>query len=148
MAPHGKTSMSPELVGAQLAAGAWAISAATPAQVRVFWEFGVPRVLLANELVDRAGIAWIAQNLTVDPAREFLCYVDSLRGVEILTDVFPGWEPTCRSTCSWRSGAGGTHRRTNPRRGDGRRSGRLRVGTPQPARGRGLRGRPGLGPGG
>ena len=57
VAPHGKTTMSPELTRAQLAAGAWAISAANPAQVRAFWEFGVPRVVLANELVDPAGIA-------------------------------------------------------------------------------------------
>lgn len=90
VAPHGKTSMSPELIHAQLAAGAWAISAATPAQVRVFWEFGVPRVLLANELVDRAGIAWIAQHLADHPELEFLCYVDSLRGVGILADVLAG----------------------------------------------------------
>ncbi len=92
VAPHGKTAMSPELVQAQLAAGAWAISAATPAQVRAFWEFGVARVLLANELVDRAGIAWIGQHLAVNPELEFLCYVDSLRGVEILTEVLSGLE--------------------------------------------------------
>lgn len=87
IAPHGKTTMSPELTRLQLEAGAWAISAATPSQVRAFWEFGAPRVLLANELVDPAGIRWIAEHLAAHPDHEFLCYVDSLRGVEILERV-------------------------------------------------------------
>jgi len=84
VAPHGKTTMSPELTRLQLEAGAWAISAANPSQVRAFWEFGARRVLLANELVDPAGIRWIAQHLLRYPDHEFLCYVDSVRGVEIL----------------------------------------------------------------
>ena len=90
VAPHGKTTMSPELTRAQLAAGAWGISAANPAQVRAFWAFGVPRVVLANELVDPAGIAWIAEQLAGHPEREFLCYVDSVRGVTIMEDVLGG----------------------------------------------------------
>ena len=87
LAPHGKTTMSPELTRAQLEAGAWAISAATPAQVRSFWQFGVPRVLLANELVDRGGIDWIVRHLSERTDHEFLCYVDSLEGVKILDDA-------------------------------------------------------------
>ncbi|MFG1932013.1 alanine racemase [Mycobacterium sp. NPDC048908] len=87
VAPHGKTTMSPELINAQLSAGAWAISAATPAQVRAFWEFGVRRILLANELVDPAGIAWIAQHLASHEQHEFFCYVDSLHGIHILEEI-------------------------------------------------------------
>jgi len=87
VAPHGKTTMSPELTRLQLEAGAWAISAATPSQVRAFFEFGAPRVLLANELVDPAGIRWIAEHVLSHPDLEFLCYVDSVRGVEILERV-------------------------------------------------------------
>lgn len=87
LAPHGKTTMSPELTRAQLDAGAWAICAATPAQVRSLWQFGVPRVLLANELVDRGGIDWIVKHLSERPDHEFLCYVDSLEGVRILDDA-------------------------------------------------------------
>lgn len=90
LAPHGKTTMSPELTHAQLEAGAWAITAATPAQVRAFWEFGVPRVLLANELVDRAGTIWIAQHLAGHSQHEFLCYVDSVQGVKIMEEVLAG----------------------------------------------------------
>jgi D-serine deaminase-like pyridoxal phosphate-dependent protein len=84
LAPHGKTSMSPELCLAQVAAGAWGISAATPSQVRVFHAFGVHNVLLANELVDPAGIRWIAEYQNEHPGNEFYCYVDSVDGVDLL----------------------------------------------------------------
>lgn len=90
LAPHGKTTMSPELVRGQLSAGAWAITAATPSQVRIFREFGVPRILLANELVDPTGIAWIASDLAANPDHEFLCYVDSVLGVDLLGRTLVG----------------------------------------------------------
>ena len=41
LAPHGKTTMSPELFARQLAAGAWGMTAATASQVRVYRAFGV-----------------------------------------------------------------------------------------------------------
>src|SRR5690348_4189871 len=46
--PHGKTTMSPSLFEAQLAAGAWGITAATVAQVRVYRAHGIDRIILAN----------------------------------------------------------------------------------------------------
>jgi len=84
LAPHGKTTMSPELIGRQLAAGAWGLSAATVAQVRAFRSFGVANVLLANELTDPAGIDWIVRDQLSHPGQGFLCYVDSLDGVRLL----------------------------------------------------------------
>ena len=83
IAPHGKTTMAPQLWDRQLQAGAWGITAATVDQARVMRSSGVARVLLANELVDPVSIAWVAEQLT-DPAFELLCYVDSDRGVDIL----------------------------------------------------------------
>ncbi|MBM3679867.1 MAG: hypothetical protein FJW81_00765 [Actinobacteria bacterium] len=59
LAPHGKTTMAPELFRRQLAAGCWAITVATIAQARVCADFGVPRILIANEVVDPAGLGWI-----------------------------------------------------------------------------------------
>jgi D-serine deaminase-like pyridoxal phosphate-dependent protein len=85
IAPHGKTTMAPQLWARQLEAGAWGITAATIDQARVMRAAGVPRVLLANELVDPVSIAWVAQQLA-DPAFELLCYVDSERTVDILHD--------------------------------------------------------------
>jgi D-serine deaminase-like pyridoxal phosphate-dependent protein len=85
-APHGKTTLAPQLFARQLAAGAWGISVATPAQVALCRAAGVPRVLLANELVDPAVIAWIIGEMRVDPGFDFLCYIDSVEGVRLLGD--------------------------------------------------------------
>jgi D-serine deaminase-like pyridoxal phosphate-dependent protein len=84
LAPHGKTAMSPELAAQQLAHGAWGITVATVGQMQTYRAFGFPRLLLANELVDRAGLAWLAAELAADPGFEAYCYVDSLDGVRIL----------------------------------------------------------------
>ena len=87
LAPHGKTAMSPELAARQLIHGAWGITVATVGQLRTYRTFGFPRLLLANELVDEAGIAWLAAELAADPAFEAYCYVDSADGVAILDRV-------------------------------------------------------------
>ena len=87
LAPHGKTAMSPELAARQLVHDAWGITVATIGQVRTYRAFGFPRLLLANELVDEAGIAWLAAELAADPGFEAYCYVDSLDGVAILDQV-------------------------------------------------------------
>ncbi|SNS51846.1 alanine racemase [Actinacidiphila glaucinigra] len=83
-APHGKTSMAPQLFARQLAHGAWGITAATPHQVRVYRAFGVRRVFLANELVDAAALRWLSREVAGDPEFGFVCYVDSVRGVELM----------------------------------------------------------------
>jgi len=91
LAPHGKTTMAPQLFQRQLAAGAWGISAATVSQVRSFRAFDVPRVLLANVLVDPGAIRWIAGEIEADAHFEFFCYVDSIRGVEMMEEALaPG----------------------------------------------------------
>src|SRR5437879_7240093 len=78
LAPHGKTTMSPQLVKRQLEGGAWAVTAATMSQVRVWRAFGVERVILANELVEPASVAWVAKELRDDAEFEFYCLVDSV----------------------------------------------------------------------
>jgi len=83
-APHGKTSMAPQLFHRQIEYGAWGITLAVPHQVRVARAYGIQRIFLANELVDPTALTWIAAELTADPAFEFLCYVDSVRGVELM----------------------------------------------------------------
>lgn len=83
-APHGKTTMSPQILSRQLAAGAWGLTAATAAQARVYVNAGVDRIILANQLVDPAGLAWLATQLGRDPAVELYCLVDSVEGVEIM----------------------------------------------------------------
>ena len=81
-APHGKTSMAPSLFAAQLAAGAWGITVATANQALAARRFGVPRVLLANEVLDPQPLRWAAGQ-----DWDFLCYVDSLAGVDVLANA-------------------------------------------------------------
>ncbi|WP_017556630.1 type III PLP-dependent enzyme domain-containing protein [Nocardiopsis baichengensis] len=83
-APHGKTSMAPQLFDRQLQHGAWGITLAVPHQVRVARAFGVRRVFLANELTDPAALRWLAAELDADPGFVFACYADSVRGVELM----------------------------------------------------------------
>ena len=90
LAPHGKTHMSPQLLARQLGAGAVAVTAATISQVRVFRAFGVRRIILANELVDVTGLRWLAAELDANPDFELTCWVDSVRGVQLMTSALTG----------------------------------------------------------
>ncbi|MGW0903928.1 amino acid deaminase [Streptomyces sp. NPDC002853] len=83
-APHGKTSMAPQLFARQLERGAWGITLAVPHQVRVARAYGIERIFLANELVDAAALRWIAGELAADPSFRFICYVDSVPGVALM----------------------------------------------------------------
>jgi D-serine dehydratase len=90
LAPHGKTSMSPQLFQMQLEAGAWAVTAATMWQVRVWRAFGAARVILANELVEPAAISWLATEMRRDPDFDFYCLVDSVLEVHLLDSALAG----------------------------------------------------------
>lgn len=113
LAPHGKTTMAPQLFEQQLRHGAWGISVATPWQARVCCAFGVPRVLLANEIVDPAALSWVAGELA-DPERVLLSYVDdpvqvrcndevlhahgAQRPLDVLVELgYPGGRTGCRT---------------------------------------------------
>ena len=87
LAPHAKTTMAPQLIGRQLEAGAWAVTAANVAQVQSFRSFGISRILIGNEVTERAAIAWLAAELAADPEFECYCFVDSLAGVALLDDA-------------------------------------------------------------
>src|SRR5919202_6212776 len=91
-APHGKTTMAPQLFKRQLDAGAWAITAATVTQARVYRAFGVQRILLANELVEPVALRWLAEELAADPEFDFYCLVDSRAGVEAMASGLAGSE--------------------------------------------------------
>lgn len=84
LCPHGKTSMSPELLRMQIAAGAWGLTAATAYHVRVYRRLGVRRIFLANLLTARADIALVLGEIAGDPAFDCYVLVDSLAGVELL----------------------------------------------------------------
>ncbi|MFI6287028.1 amino acid deaminase [Streptomyces sp. NPDC051018] len=92
-APHGKTSMSPQLFTRQLERGAWGITAAVPHQARVYRAHGIQRIFLANEVVDAAALRWLAGELERDPDFRFICYVDSVRGVELMNEALTAAGP-------------------------------------------------------
>ena len=84
IAPHGKTSMSPQLLARQLADGAWGISVATVQQLRVCRAGGINRVLLANQLVGKQGIAYVLDELARDTEFDFFALIDSVASAEAL----------------------------------------------------------------
>lgn len=83
-APHGKTTMCPQLYKRQLEAGAWAITAANAQQALVCVKFGIGRILIANQLVGRANIRSIVAAMNADPALEIISVVDSVEAAEHL----------------------------------------------------------------
>ncbi len=87
LAPHGKTTMCPQLFGAQLANGAWGMTLATAGQVQLAHRFGVRRVLLANQLVAKADIDSVLRLMHDDPDFELLLLADSAEGVQRLSQA-------------------------------------------------------------
>jgi D-serine deaminase-like pyridoxal phosphate-dependent protein len=78
-APHAKTTMAPALLEAQFAAGAWGMTVATPNQALVLRRLGVPRVLIANEVLDPTALRWLAGQTAA--GWEVYFQVDSVAGV-------------------------------------------------------------------
>ncbi|APA97690.1 D-serine ammonia-lyase [Nocardia seriolae] len=81
LAPHGKTSMSPQLWKEQLDAGAWGITLATGWQVQVGRALGLGRIMLANALLDPTGLRWAAAEIASDPNFELYSWVDGVDSV-------------------------------------------------------------------
>jgi D-serine dehydratase len=81
IAPHGKTTMSPQLFARQLADGAWAMTVATVHQLQVARDFGIGRIVLANQLIGRQAIRYVFEELKRDPDFDFYCLVDSSTNV-------------------------------------------------------------------
>ncbi|RSN17138.1 amino acid deaminase [Streptomyces sp. WAC 05977] len=90
LAPHGKTTMAPQLFERQLRHGSWGITCANAGHLRIYRAFGVSRILLANQLLDPSGLRWLAAELDADDDFEFVCWVDSVRGVELMTEALRG----------------------------------------------------------
>lgn len=87
LAPHGKTTMCPQIFAMQLQDGAWGLTVATVEQLQVYRRFGVSRVLMANQLVGRAAIAYVVAELNRDPDFSFCCLIDSVDGVRLLAET-------------------------------------------------------------
>jgi len=91
LAPHGKTSMAPALFDLQIRDGAWGITLSTPHQVSVALSTGYRRILVANQIVGRAGVSQMFRAIADHPDLDLYCLIDSTALVEhmeaIATDM-------------------------------------------------------------
>ncbi|MBB4698288.1 D-serine deaminase-like pyridoxal phosphate-dependent protein [Actinoplanes abujensis] len=85
--PHAKTTMAPGLLARQLAAGAWGMTVATANQALVLRRLGVPRVLIANEVLDPTTLRWLARETAA--GWEVYFQVDSVEGVRAAAGAGP-----------------------------------------------------------
>ncbi|MFF1383487.1 alanine racemase [Arthrobacter sp. NPDC058288] len=88
LSPHVKTTMSAPIISRQVAAGAVGVTVATVDQVAAALGWGHQHVLIANEVVDRHGLARIRTWLEEDAGREIRCFVDSEAGINAAAQVF------------------------------------------------------------
>jgi D-serine dehydratase len=84
IAPHGKTTLAPQLFDLQARDGAWAITVSNVQQVALCRAFGFDRVLIANQVIGRAEIDYLLGELDRSPDLELYCLVDSREGVRRL----------------------------------------------------------------
>jgi len=89
LAPHGKTTMAPQIFAQQLAAGAWGITVANVQQLVICVRFGVRRIIMANQLLGRAEVGTVIHLLEAHPDLEFHFLIDShaqLTSIERVAD--------------------------------------------------------------
>ena len=86
LAPHGKTTMSPELFKLQLAAGAWGLTFATIYQLAVGVEAGARRAIIANQVVCDADLDGLAALLSQHADLRVWFLVDSIAQLRLIED--------------------------------------------------------------
>lgn len=84
LAPHGKTSMSPQLFQRQLDGGAWGMTFASVTQMRVGMAAGAQRCLIANQVFAATDLQCIAELQQRQSALRVLFLVDSLAQLELI----------------------------------------------------------------
>lgn len=77
LAPHGKTTMSPELYRRQIAAGAWGITFANVFQASVGARHGITRLVIANQVLQWADLDGLAALHRDHPDLDSCFLVDS-----------------------------------------------------------------------
>ena len=137
LAPHGKTTMAPQIFAQQLAAGAWGITVANVQQLGICVRFGVRRVIMANQLLGAAEVGAVIRLQEEHPDLEFH-FLDRFAGAtrrrsRVVAGIAADVAQAHRAGRAGR--AGRPHRRADVRRGARRR-----------ARRRGEQGRRAVGP--
>ena len=84
LAPHGKTSMSPQLFRHQLNGGAWGMTFATVTQAHVGIAAGTERCLIANQVFTAVDLQGIHDLLRQHAGLRMLFLVDSVAQLELI----------------------------------------------------------------
>ena len=88
LAPHGKTTMSPQLFTRQLEAGAWGLTFATVTQLAVGVAAGARNALIANQVLGDADLDAIQQLLRSHAGQRIAFLVDSLPQLALIEAWF------------------------------------------------------------
>ena len=86
-APHGKTTMSPQLLRRQLEAGAWGLTFATVTQMQAGLAAGARNVLIANQVLDAADLGAIAALRDTHPEVRVVFLLDSEAQLALIETV-------------------------------------------------------------
>jgi D-serine dehydratase len=84
LAPHGKTTMAPQLFARQIESGAWGITFATMQQVSLGVRMGLRRIILANQLIGSEDILQAMRLTEATPDLELHILVDSLAQLNLI----------------------------------------------------------------
>jgi D-serine deaminase-like pyridoxal phosphate-dependent protein len=87
IAPHGKTTMAPQLWGELLDAGAWGITVATGWQAQAARAAGVRNIMIANTCSDPVALRWIADEHDRHRDVRVLSWVDGIQTVDAMARV-------------------------------------------------------------
>ena len=95
LAPHGKTTLSPQLFQAQLQAGAWGITVANVHQLTLAVASGVRRTLIANQVLQAQDLRQLAALRQAHPDLRAPFLLDSPAQLALIehTDLPPGTPP-------------------------------------------------------
>ena len=84
LAPHGKTTMSPQLFKRQLDAGAWGLTFATVTQLAIGVSAGARRCVIANQIVADADLAALQSLMRTHADLRVVFLVDSLAQLALI----------------------------------------------------------------
>jgi D-serine dehydratase len=83
LAPHGKTTMCPQIFERQIGHGAWAMTVASAAQAAICLRFGITRIVIANQVIDTESLRRLA--IMLNQGAEIYCLIDSIDGARRLS---------------------------------------------------------------
>jgi len=87
IAPHGKTTMCPQIFARQLDDGAWGMTVANVHQLGICAGLGIRRVIIANQVVARNDVARLVDLMRAHPDLSVWFLVDSIAQLERVVDA-------------------------------------------------------------